>query len=301
MEKTDVIIIGAGPAGLSSAIYLARYGYSVRVLEAMAVGGQLLLIDQIENYPGYELTKGYELCDKMEAQAKSFGAVFSSDEVSKIEKDGDYFIVKGRKDYQAKAVLIASGTKHKRLGLENEESLEGRGVSYCATCDGPFFKNKDVCVVGGGDTALTEALYLAKICSSVTLIHRRDSFRGQKILVDRVKNNDKIKLQLSKTIDEIIADDKVKAVKLNTGEVIDTSAVFVFAGTLPNTSFVKDFVMLDGNNYIVTDGFMTTSCEGVFASGDVRTTPFRQVVTATGDGAIAASSIDHYLSNKTFN
>ena len=298
MRETDVVIIGAGPSGLASAIYLSRYGYKVIVLEAMAVGGQLLLIDQIENYPGYGLTKGYELSDQMEAQAKSFGAEFIYDDVSSIEKDGDEFIIKASEDYKAKAVLVATGTKHKRLGLAKEEELEGRGISYCATCDGPFFRDKDVCVVGGGDTALTEALYLAKICSSVTLIHRRDEFRGQKILVDRVKNNEKIILKLSHTIDEIIAEDKVSGIKLDNGEVINTSAIFIFAGTTPNTQFIKDFVMLDNNGYIVTDGLMSTSKEGLFASGDVRNTPFRQVVTATGDGAIAASTIDHYLSGK---
>lgn len=300
MDKTDILVIGAGPAGLSAASYAARAGYSVTAIDQLSPGGQLLLIDEIENYPGLPLTKGYKLAEDMENQAVLFGAKVEYTALSAIRKEGEgrFIALTDSGEIEAKAVIIATGADHRHLGVKGEEENQGKGVSYCATCDGPFFKGKDVVVVGGGDTALTDAIYLSKIAKSVTVVHRRNEFRAQKALQDRLSSCANIRTKLSCNVIEILSDGKkVVGAKLDTGETLDADAVFVFVGIVPNSSLFSGFVDLDKNGFIITNGRMETSLGGVFAAGDVRTTPFRQVATAAADGAIAAHSADEYISN----
>ena len=300
MDKTDILVIGAGPAGLSAASYAARAGYSVTAIDQLSPGGQLLLIDEIENYPGLPLTKGYKLAEDMENQAVLFGAKVEYTALSAIRKEGEgrFIALTDSGEIEAKAVIIATGADHRHLGVKGEEENQGKGVSYCATCDGPFFKGKDVVVVGGGDTALTDAIYLSKIARSVTVVHRRNEFRAQKALQDRLSSCANIRTKLSCNVIEILSDGKkVVGAKLDTGETLNADAVFVFVGIVPNSSLFSGFVDLDKNGFIITNGRMETSLEGVFAAGDVRTTPFRQVATAAADGAIAAHSADEYISN----
>ena len=300
MDKTNILVIGAGPAGLSAASYAARAGYSVTAIDQLSPGGQLLLIDEIENYPGLPLTKGYKLAEDMENQAVLFGAKVEYTALSAIRKEGEgrFIALTDSGEIEAKAVIIATGADHRHLGVKGEEENQGKGVSYCATCDGPFFKGKDVVVVGGGDTALTDAIYLSKIARSVTVVHRRNEFRAQKALQDRLSSCANIRTKLSCNVVEILSDGKkVVGAKLDTGETLDADAVFVFVGIVPNSSLFSGFVDLDKNGFIITNGRMETSLGGVFAAGDVRTTPFRQVATAAADGAIAAHSADEYISN----
>lgn len=300
MDKTDILVIGSGPAGLSAASYAARAGYSVTAIDQLSPGGQLLLIDEIENYPGLPLTKGYKLAEDMENQAVLFGAEVEYTALSAIrkEEEGRFIASTDSGEIEAKAVIIATGADHRHLGVKGEEENQGKGVSYCATCDGPFFKGKDVVVVGGGDTALTDAIYLSKIAKSVTVVHRRNEFRAQKALQDRLSSCANIRTKLSCNVVEILSDGKkVVGVKLDTGETLDADAVFIFVGIVPNSSLFRGFVDLDKNGFIITNDRMETSLEGVFAAGDVRTTPFRQVATAAADGAIAAHSADEYISN----
>lgn len=300
MDKTDILVIGSGPAGLSAASYAARAGYSVTAIDQLSPGGQLLLIDEIENYPGLPLTKGYKLAEDMENQAVLFGAEVEYTALSAIrkEEEGRFIASTDSGEIEAKAVIIATGADHRHLGVKGEEENQGKGVSYCATCDGPFFKGKDVVVVGGGDTALTDAIYLSKIAKSVTVVHRRNEFRAQKALQDRLASCANIRTKLSCNVVEILSDGKkVVGAKLDTGETLDADAVFIFVGIVPNSSLFRGFVDLDKNGFIITNDRMETSLEGVFAAGDVRTTPFRQVATAAADGAIAAHSADEYISN----
>ena len=296
MRECDVLVIGCGPAGLSASQYAARAGYRVIATDALAPGGQLLYIDEIENYPGSGKMNGYALAEALEKQAVSFGVEIEYMEITSVEKDGDTFTARSSDDeIKAKAVIYAAGARHRHLGCQGEEEYQGKGVSYCATCDGPFFRGLDVVVVGGGDTALTDALYLSKICSSVTLVHRRTEFRGQKALSDRVRAKENIRLELGRNIVSVNGDGKkVTSVTLDDGRTIEASALFVFVGIIPNTEAIADLVELSGG-FVVTDGSMRTSLPGFFAAGDVRTTPFRQVVTAAGDGALAAHAADGYI------
>lgn len=299
MHSVDILIIGSGPAGLSAASYAARAGYKTLAIDQLSPGGQLLLIDEIENYPGMRSTSGYKLAEDIESQARDFGAEIEFEELLEIRKEGEgNFIARtDSREIEAKAVIIATGATHRHLGVKGEEENQGKGVSYCATCDGPFFKGGDVIVVGGGDTALTDAIYLSKICKSVTLVHRRTEFRAQKALQDKLKNCENIALRLGCNVVEILSDGKkVTGARLDDGSLLEASAVFIFVGLTPSSAVFKDFVKLDDSGFIITDGNMMTSESGVFAAGDVRTTPFRQVATATGDGAIAAHSADHYIS-----
>ena len=296
MRECDVLVIGCGPAGLSASQYAARAGYRVIATDALAPGGQLLYIDEIENYPGSGKMNGYALAEALEKQAVSFGVEIEYMEITSVEKDGDTFTARSSDDeIKAKAVIYAAGARHRHLGCQGEEEYQGKGVSYCATCDGPFFRGLDVVVVGGGDTALTDALYLSKICSSVTLVHRRTEFRGQKALSDRVRAKENIRLELGRNIVSVNGDGKkVTSVTLDDGRTIEASALFVFVGIIPNTEAIADLVELSGG-FVVTDGSMRTSLPGFFAAGDVRTTPFRQVVTAAGDGALAVHAADGYI------
>lgn len=296
-DSYDVIVVGAGPAGMSAAGYAARAGHDVLLLDAAAPGGQLMFIDQIENYPGFESISGFALAEKMESQAASFGVEVEYGEVTSVKQsDGGFIVSTGDGDVLARAVILAMGARHRHLEVPGEEEYSGRGVSYCATCDGPFFKGRRVVVVGGGDTALTDAVYLSRLCSSVKVVHRRNEFRAQKAIQDKMRACANIQTVTPHTVKEILGDgEKVTGVVLDDGSLIETDGIFIFTGILPNSQIVKDLVELDEAGFVRTDSMMRTSLEGVYAVGDLRTTPFRQVVTAAGDGAVAAHMADEYL------
>ncbi|HAP43197.1 MAG: thioredoxin-disulfide reductase [Spirochaetes bacterium GWD1_61_31] len=298
----DFIIIGGGAAGLAAAQYAARANLSALVIEEMAHGGQALLIDKLENYPGI-LTEvdGYSWSEAMHRQAESFGAAFMASSVLSIVKQGEVFLVETSDGpLQARTVLLATGAKHRHAGIPGEETFAGRGVSYCATCDGPFFKGKPIVVVGGGDAACDEAMFLAKLASRVTMVHRKDRFRAQKALAARVLGNPAISVRWTSTIDEISGDKAVRQVKLRNlesgaVETLETAAVFVFVGSEPQTAALPAGVDCDESGYVVTNQRMETSLPGLFAAGDIRTTPFRQVITAVADGAVAAHCAAQYI------
>ena len=304
MMKCDLAIIGAGPAGLTAAVYGARAGLRVKLIEMGAPGGQLVNTDWIENYPGFpEGLSGAELMAKFAMQAMNFSEVeYVSAYVSGIvRKEGALVLSTSAEDIEAKAVVLASGAMPKKLGVEGEDEFIGAGVSYCGTCDGAFFRDREVAVVGGGDTALEEAVFLTKFASKVTLIHRRDEFRCAKILQDRVRDNKKIEIRYSETLERILGDQKVEEIELkrtDTGEIsrLSVDGVFIFVGTSPNTAFLKDTeVTLDARGQVQASTQLETTMEGVFVAGDVRQTTLRQVTTAVGDAALAAINATKYI------
>lgn len=307
----DLIIIGAGPAGLTAAQYGARSNLSVLMLEQLAPGGQVLLIDTLENYPGIAPGKtGFEFSTELHHQAEEFGAKFLNEQALNLQKENELFVVtlSSGQTRRAPAIIIATGAKHRKLGIPGEEELYGRGVSYCATCDGPFFKNKKIFVVGGGDAACDEAQFLSRLTKEVVLVHRRERFRAQKALAERTLHNPNIQVRFNTVMKEIKGTPspggKVASVVLerNGNELYEENAgaVFIFTGTTPQTSLVSGEnggpkAELDENGYIITDQNMASSVPGLFAAGDVRATPFRQVVTAAADGAVAAHSAAAYI------
>ena len=299
----DVIIVGGGPSGMTSAIYSSRARLKTLLIEKAGCGGQMAITDNIENYPGFEQgINGFELATKMQTQTANFGTKFVYGEVvsfqlnNKIKK----VVLLDNKEYFTKTIIISSGASFKKLGIKGEQEFIGKGVSYCATCDGPFFRNKEIVVVGGGDSALQEALYLTKFAVKVNLIHRRNEFRAAKILQEKVLKEPKINIIFDSVVEEISGKDvleqvTLKNIKTNTISQLSVNGVFIFVGWTPNTNFLNNQIKLNKQGYIITDDKMNTSIEGVFACGDVREKILRQVVTATGDGAIAAISAQHYL------
>ncbi|GAB4367508.1 MAG: thioredoxin-disulfide reductase [Spirochaetales bacterium] len=303
----DLIIIGGGAAGLTAAQYGARANLKTLLVEETAMGGQALIIEGLENYPGFpEPISGFELAQRFEQQARNFGAEFLTASVKKVRKEGNLFKVETSAGVLTSyAVVIATGAKHRMLGVPGEKELAGKGVSYCATCDGPFFKNQKMLVVGGGDAACDEAMFLAKLSDRIIHIHRRDRFRAQKALANRVLNNPHIEVRFNTVLEQIhgiknpMGMEKVHKVtlkQLDTGKVYDeeVAAVFVFIGSDPNTGFI-DAVEKDESGYIITDQKMQTNVPGLFCAGDSRATPFRQIVVAAGEGAIAAHSAAQYI------
>lgn len=289
----DLVIIGGGAAGLSAAQYAARANLDVLVIEQMAPGGQCLIIGDLENYPGFpEPINGGEFAQLLETQAKNFGAEFLTATAKEIKKDGEIFTIETSKGaITTYAVIMSTGAQHRKLDIPGEKEFAGRGVSYCATCDGPFFKGKKMLVVGGGDAACDEASFLANLSDQVIMIHRRDRFRAQKSLADRVMKNPNIEVRFNTVAKEIKGDMKLKSVVLEnteTGETYeeDMDAVFVFIGSIPQTKLVPDLPK-DEAGYIITDQSMETEMKGLFAAGDVRATPFRQLVVSAGEGAVA--------------
>ncbi len=300
MQSYDVIIIGSGPAGLSAAIYSARGGMKTLVLTGVNAGGQVTQTDAIENYAGIPAVDGYTLYSTMLSQAESFGAEVRYETVNEISVEGKEKAVRtDGGDYTAKAVVVATGARHRKLGLENEDALVGKGVSYCATCDGGFFRGKDVAVVGGGDTALTEALYLARLCNKVYIVHRRKEYRAAKVLAERLRATENIEEVLDSVAYGLEGSpvEALEVADVHGGGVrkLKVSGVFVAIGTVPASDIVKNKLETE-NGYIVTDSAMRTSVEGVFAAGDVRVSPLRQVITACADGAIAATQAAEYVS-----
>ena len=296
----DYVIIGAGPAGLASAQYAARSGLNTVVLDPAGAGGQALQIAELENYPGvYPVVNGADFMDNMRNQAEAFGAKIELVTVTSIDKTGsDFIVTTKRKIFKAPCLCLATGAFHKNLGVPGEAEFTGRGVSYCATCDGPFFRNRKIVVVGGGDSACSEAVYLSTLSKDVTIIHRRNEFRAQKAVVDKMLAAG-VKPVYDTVLKEIKGGMKVESLvieNVKTGEQSELAcdAVFIFAGMVPQTELV-DMLPKDGNGYIVTDETMATSMPGLFVAGDVRSKSFRQVVTATADGAIAAHSAYEFL------
>ncbi|MDR1107810.1 MAG: thioredoxin-disulfide reductase [Spirochaetaceae bacterium] len=298
----DVLVLGAGPAGLTAAQYGARSNLKVLVFEQLAPGGQALLIDKLENYPGIIGEKsGFEISQDMHRQAELFGAVFRIETVTALKKEGEVFTVTlGNGETQSgRAVILATGSKYRTLDIPGEKEWYGRGVSYCATCDGPFFKNKKIFVVGGGAAACDEARFLSRLSDQVVLVHRRDRFRAQRALAERVLRDPHIETRFNTRLLEIRGQGKVTSVVLEntgTGEKYEEAAegVFIFVGTIPQ-SVLASGAQTDENGYIITNQNMETSVPGLFAAGDVRASPFRQVVVAAGEGAIAAHRAAEYI------
>lgn len=299
----DLVIIGAGPAGLTAGIYAARARMNVLLLEKAAPGGQILITDWIENYPGFpEGISGYDLSEKMKIQAESLGLKIESTEVHSLNLSGKAkeIILKNR-TLTTKSLIIASGASPRKLGI-GEEKFFGKGVSFCATCDGPFFKEKTVVAVGGGDTAVQESIFLTKFAKKVYLIHRRNELRAAKILQERALKNEKIEFVWDSVVTGVegffgVEGVKVKNLKTNEEKTISANGCFIWVGILPNTSFLNDSVKTDEFGFILADAKMQTSVPGVFVAGDVRDTPLRQIATAVGDAAIAAISAEHYIEN----
>ena len=293
----DVAIIGGGPAGLTAAIYGMRAGLKTVVFEKNFSGGQMAFTNEIENFPGFISISGPDLAIKMDEQAKKLGAEFVNSEVKTIKKENDIFRLETAKEiFEAQNVVIALGASPKKLGLESEERLRGSGVSYCATCDGSFYKGADVAVIGGGNTALEDAEYLSRLCNKVYVIHRRNEFRGDKVLQDKVFKIPNIEMVTESVTEEIcgkfeVESIKVKNVKTEDIKEINVNGVFVAIGIKPNSELVKDMVETDEWGYIKTDSAMKTNVVGLYAIGDVRNTNLRQVLTACADGAIAIQSI----------
>ncbi|OGI07659.1 MAG: thioredoxin-disulfide reductase [Candidatus Margulisbacteria bacterium GWF2_35_9] len=302
--KCDILIIGAGPAGLTAGIYAARAKRDVIILERGVVGGQQSLTDQIENYPGASSkgVSGRELSHTMEEQAKAFGVKFIYDTVSTVKLKGDIKVIQTAfsGSIVAKAVIIATGRDASGLGIPGEKEFQGKGVSYCATCDGAFFSGKEIAVVGGGNSALEEAIFLTKYASKVTIIHRRNEFRADKIVQDRVRSHDKISTLLEYLPVEVKGNNTMESLVLkhvSTREIkiLNVSAVFFYVGNTPNTTIFSDEIKLNDKKYVLAGEDMKTNIAGVYVAGDVREKQVRQVVTAVSDGAIAAISADQYL------
>lgn len=299
----EVLIIGGGPAGLAAALYAARAMRSTLVLERALPGGQIATTSEVEDYPGIEMTTGPELSTMLMTHAEKFGAVMGiGEEVVRVDFNETMkrvYTAEGTV-IRSKSVIIATGANPRKLGVPGEAEFGGRGVSYCAVCDGPFFKERHLAVVGGGDSAFDEALYLTKYASKVSIIHRRDEFRAQKVLVDRAGAHPKIDFILDTVVETIHGNGAVESATLHnlkTGDMYDLplGGIFVYIGSLPNTDLFHDCVQVDENGYIVVDENMATACPGVFVAGDVRKNPLKQVVTAAADGSIAALTADKYL------
>ena len=298
----DVIIIGAGPAGMTAAVYTSRANLSTLMIERGIPGGQMANTEAVENYPGYESILGPDLSTKMFEHAKRFGAEYAYGDIKEIIDDGDIkTVVAGGKEYKTYSLIIATGAEYKKLGISGEEELVGRGVSYCAVCDGAFFKGKELVVVGGGDSAVEEGTYLTRFASKVTIVNRRDQLRAQKILQDRVFANEKVDFIWNRSIKEIHEENgKVGSLTLvstvdGTEEEFKADGVFIYIGMLPLSKPFENLGITNENGYIETNEQMETKVPGIFAAGDIREKTLRQIVTATGDGSIAAQAAQHYV------
>ncbi|MGA4835088.1 thioredoxin-disulfide reductase [Bacillus velezensis] len=298
----DVIIIGAGPAGMTAAVYTSRANLSTLMIERGIPGGQMANTEDVENYPGFESILGPELSNKMFEHAKKFGAEYAYGNIKEIVDGKEYKTVKaGSKEYKARAIVISAGAEYKKIGVPGEKELGGRGVSYCAVCDGAFFKNKELVVVGGGDSAVEEGVYLTRFASKVTIVHRRDKLRAQSILQARAFDNEKIDFKWNKTVKEIHEENgkvgRLTLVDTVTGEEEEFKAdgVFIYIGMLPLSKPFENLGITNEEGYIETNAQMETKVPGIFAAGDIREKTLRQIVTATGDGSIAAQSVQHYV------
>jgi thioredoxin reductase (NADPH) len=305
LGRYDTVIIGGGPGGYTAALYSARAGMKTLLLEKLSPGGQMATTGQVDNYPGFEDgVDGYELGEKMKLGADRFGAVTEFSEVVSVDLKSDPKIITTPEgSYEAKTVMIATGAEPRELGLSGEKELRSRGVSYCATCDGMMYKGKTVVVTGGGDTAVTDALFLAKICKKVYLVHRRDTLRASKIYHGMIEKNENLEFIRDSVIKEILREKKVAGVRIEnvkTGEEreLPCDGLFIAIGRIPNTDLFEGQVDMDETGYIIADETTMTSVPGVFAVGDLRTKPLRQIVTAASDGAVASKFAEDYLFTK---
>ena len=303
----DMIVIGGGPGGYTAALYAARAGLSVVVLEKLSAGGQAALTEQIDNYPGFEEgIDGFTLGEKMQQGAERFGVVTELAEVYSADLSGDIKTVETSEGvFSGKTIVIATGAGPRELGLPGEKELVGRGVNYCAACDGMFFKGKKVAVIGGGNTAVADANVLSRICEKVTLVHRRDTLKAEKIYHDALVKTENVDFRWNSTVSELISDKKLTGIRLKdvkSGEqsVLEVDGIFVSVGRKPATELFKEQLDLDGSGYIIADESTRTNIPGVFAVGDVRTKAVRQVVTAVSDGAVASHYAERYLAEKEF-
>ena len=299
----DTIIIGGGPAGLTAALYCARSSIKTLIIEGEGYGGQIASSPRVENYPGYKVISGNELTAQLFDQAMEFGAETEYATVEKIVKQDNIFVVTADgTDYATKTVIIATGVKKRKLGLPNEEDLNGEGVSYCATCDGAFYKGSDVAVVGGGSTALTDVIFLAKYCRKVYLVHRRSEFRGEVRLVKLLQELPNVEFVLDSTVDSLIGESSLEAIEVKNvrdGAIrrLDVKGVFVAVGQVADNGIFKDIIKLDDSGYVIAGEDCLTSQPGIFVAGDCRTKSVRQLTTATSDGTVAAISACEYVSS----
>lgn len=303
-QKIDVVIIGSGPAGMTAGIYAKRAGLSVVILEKTGIsGGQVLSTYEVDNYPGLPMINGFELGESFRKHAEHLDVEIKEAEVKEIiDREQTKLVVTGEGNYEAKAVIVATGANYARLGIPGEEELAGMGVSYCATCDGAFFRGRTVAVVGGGDVAVEDAIFLARACEKVYLIHRRDELRAAKILQESLKKLSNVEILWDSEVKEIKGEEQVESLliynnKTNQATELAVAGAFIAVGTIPNTDFVKGLVQMDEKGYIVADESCEASISGIYAVGDVRTKPLRQIITAASDGANAITSIEKYLLN----
>lgn len=301
MNKYDIVVVGAGPAGLSAAIYGVRAGKSVLVLEALTHGGQIVNTPEIENYPGIKNISGFEFAQGLYEQAVALGAIVKYEKVNSIEVQDNIKLIKTAKEiYEAKAVILATGAKNRSLGLEREDSLLGLGISYCATCDGAFYRGRDVAVAGGGNTAIEDATFLANYCNKVYVIHRRDSFRAEDALVKALKTKENVEFVLDSNIKELIGTDGLEAVVVENknnkeSRKIEVAGLFVAIGQKPENNEFSSVVNLDDAGYILGGEDTKTNVSGIFVAGDTRTKAVRQLATAAGDGAVAGLGAAAYI------
>ena len=301
-ETYDTIIVGGGPAALAAAIYAGRGELRTLILERLFLGGQVVQTHEVDNYPGFpEGIDGPELTQRMEAQARRFDAMVRTEEVSKIELDGDVKVVTtSANTYRALTVILAMGADPRKLAVPGEEEFRGRGVSYCGTCDAPFFRDKEVVCVGGGDTALKEALFIAKFASNVLIVHRRQEFRAERIYQTEADKEPKISFELNAVVERIHGEQKVESVEIRNvnaddAKTVACDGVFIFVGNVPNTHFLCNLFPVDCGGHVETDLNMMTSIPGVYAIGDVRKHSYRQIATAVGEGATAAMAAEHWI------
>ena len=297
---TDIIIIGAGPAGLTAAIYARRAAKSVLVLEAKGYGGQIINTPHIENYPVAAHISGFDFATKVYEQAKALGADFKFEKALEIRDNGETkTVVTPKNEYEARAVIIATGSENRKLGVEGEDRLVGRGISYCATCDGAFFRKKNVAVVGGGNTALEDALYMADIAEKVYLIHRRDSFRGEEATAEKLRQRENVELVLNSRVTKLNAEKRLQSVEVTDKQgntrTLEVSGLFVAVGRIPENKSFENLIELDGAGYAASAENCRTKTPGVFVAGDNRQKEVRQLVTAASDGAVAATEAVKYL------
>jgi thioredoxin reductase (NADPH) len=304
-DTYDIIVVGAGPAGLAAALYAARARRRTLIIERKVTGGQIALTADVENYPGFESINGFDLADKMHKQAEKYGAETAYADVTAIdqEDDGSHVVRTNEGAWRARAVILTGGADYNKLGVPGEERLTGYGVSYCATCDAAFFKDQTVAVVGGGDAAMDEGLFVTRYAAKAYVIHRRDTLRASAILQERAFANEKLEFVWDTVVEEIVGEKHVTGVRLrnvNTGaqSTLDVGAVFIFIGLTPNTAYLRGKLAMDNGGHILVNEWMETAVPGIFAAGDIRANSARQVVSAAGDGATAAIRADHYITDR---